>query len=348
MFKQMTEARMSDVHYKYDEASGLKSIIAIHNTSRGPALGGCRIIPYASEEDALTDAVRLARGMSYKAALAGMDLGGGKSVIMEPKGAYDRKALLQAFGRFVSELDGRYITAMDSGATVADMDSIATQTRHVTCTSDSGNPGPLTAEGVFYGIKAILKAHRDLPDSLKGVRIAVQGLGNVGFALCQLLRKEGAQLLVTDIDESRTSLCVKELNATAVSPHDIHKTPCEIFSPCGLGGILNQTSIPELNCAAVAGSANNQLLTKNDGDELHKRGILYAPDYVINAGGLVFVAMGHQGSSYSDMQRRIQGIEQTLLQIFTQQHQRNIPSSLIADDLAEAILYNSDSTQLSA
>ena len=339
MFRQMTEARMNDLHYKYDEETGLQSIIAIHNTRRGPALGGCRIIPYASGDEALTDAMRLAKGMSYKAALAGLDLGGGKAVIMEPEGSYDRTRLFQAFGRFIEELNGRYITAMDSGSTVADMDAIATQTRHVTCTSDSGSPAPLTAEGVFYGIKATLKAHKDLPDNLNGVRIAVQGLGNVGYALCQLLHREGAKLLIADIDESRVARCVHEFKATPVATSEIHTVNCEIFSPCGLGGILNQDTIPQLNCTAVAGSANNQLLTEADGTALHQRDILYAPDYVINSGGLVFVAMNHLGSTYADMQRRIQSIHGTLLQIYRHQQQSGLASSLIADQLAEAALF---------
>lgn len=348
MFRQMTEARINDIHCKFDEATGLKSIIAIHSTKRGPALGGCRIIPYSSSNDALTDAIRLAKGMSYKATLAGLNLGGGKSVIMEPEGPYDRRALFEAFGKFIEELGGRYITAMDSGSTVADMDNIARHTRHVTCTSTSGNPAPFTAAGVFQGILAALKAHPDLPQNLKGVKIAVQGLGNVGYALCQLLHQEGVQLLVSDISEARIDLCVKQFKATAVAPDEIYAASCDIFSPCGLGGILNKDSIPQLQCAAVAGSANNQLLTEADGISLYDRGILYAPDYVINAGGLVFVAMSHTGSSESDMHRRILGINDTLLQIFSHQQQSGLPGSLIANQLAENDLFGDSSRQLSA
>lgn len=348
MFRQMTEARMNDLHFKFDEETGLKSIIAIHNTRRGPALGGCRIIPYSSSDEALTDAMRLARGMSYKAVLAGLNLGGGKSVIMEPEGSYDRRALFAAFGRFIDELGGRYITAMDSGSRVGDMDTIAHHTRHVTCTSDSGNPAPLTAEGVFYGIKATLKAHSDLSDNLNGVRVAVQGLGNVGFALCHMLHREGAELLVADIDQKKVDHCIQQFSAKQVATDEIHAMPCEIFSPCGLGGILNKDTIPQLQCAAVAGSANNQLLNDSDGLTLFERDILYAPDYVINAGGLIFVAMSHFGHSQNEMKHRIQGIEETLLQIFSHQQQKMLPSSLIADQLAETELFDDSSQQLSA
>ncbi|OED40290.1 amino acid dehydrogenase [Endozoicomonas sp. (ex Bugula neritina AB1)] len=346
MFRKMTEARINDLHFKFDEATGLRSIVAIHNTRRGPALGGCRIIPYSSDDDALTDAVRLARGMSYKAALAGLNLGGGKAVIMEPEGSYDRIALFKAFGSFIKELGGRYITAMDSGSTVEDMDAIASQTQHVTCTSNCGSPAPLTAEGVFYGIQATLKAHNDLPNTLKGVRVAIQGLGNVGYSLCQLLHKEGAQLLVADIDEIRVTRCVQEFGAIAVPTSEIHAVPCELFSPCGLGGGLNKETIPQLKCAAVAGSANNQLLTEVDGISLHQRNILYAPDYVINSGGLVFVAMNHYGSSHAKMKRQILNIHDTLLDIFRLQQQKNLSSNVIANQLAESILFNNqtDST----
>ncbi|MGI9282943.1 MAG: Leu/Phe/Val dehydrogenase [Endozoicomonas sp.] len=348
MFRQITEARLNDIHLKYDEASGLRAIVAIHNTRRGPALGGCRIIPYTSTEDAVTDAIRLAKGMSYKAALAGLDLGGGKSVIMEPEGPYDREKLFRAFGQFIDELGGRYITAMDSGSRVSDMDIIATQTQHVSCTSSSGNPAPSTALGVYKGIQATLKAHQEFGLSLKGMTVAVQGLGNVGFALCQLLHQDGAKLIVTDIDEQKVQQCVQEFGATAVNAEEIYSVPCDIFSPCGLGGILSENTISQLQCAAVAGSANNQLLTPECGQLLFDKGILYAPDYLINAGGLIFVAMTHQGKSQNEMNHRINAIEDTLLQVYRHEQQRRAPSSLIADHMAEVLLYEEQSGQLSA
>lgn len=348
MFRQITEARVNDVHFKYDESSGLKAIIAIHNTRRGPALGGCRIIPYTSSEEALTDAIRLAQGMSYKAALAGLDLGGGKSVIMEPEGPYDREKLFQAFGRFIEELGGRYITAMDSGTTVADMDTIATQTAHVSCTSSSGSPASSTALGVYHGILATLKAHKDLSSSLKGMRISVQGLGNVGYSLCQLLHRDGAKLIVADIDEQKVQQCAREFGATAVNTNEIYSVPCELFSPCGLGGILDKGNIQKLQCAAVAGSANNQLLTPECGKQLFDRDILYAPDYLINAGGLIFVAHSHLKKSDSELKYRLERIGDTLLQIFRQEQQVGLPSSVIADQMAEASLFSNNPNQLSA
>lgn len=348
MFRQITEARMNDIHIKHDEHSGLKSIIAIHNTRRGPSLGGCRFIPYPSFDDAVTDAIRLARGMSYKAALAGLDLGGGKSVIMHPEGDYDRTELFKAFGRFVDELGGRYITAMDSGTKVSDMDTIATRTRHVTCTSSSGNPAPSTAKGVYYGILSTLKAHKAFGNTLKGMTIAVQGLGNVGYALCQLLHRGGARLIVSDIDETKVEQCIREFGARGVSPEEIHSVPCDIFSPCGLGGVLNETSIEQLQCAAVAGSANNQLLTEACGEQLFNKGILYAPDYLINAGGLIFVSMAYYQKSHRELNLRIKGIGETLLQIFRRQQQQQEPASLIADQMAEAMLFGDELRQLSA
>ena len=348
MFRQIAEAHLDNLHLKYDEASGLKSVIAIHNTRRGPALGGCRTIPYTSSEDAITDAIRLARGMSYKAALAGLDLGGGKAVIMEPPGNYDRKALFKAFGRFVNELGGRYATAMDSGTTVMDMDTIATQSAHVSCTSDCGSPAPYTAEGVYYGILACLKAHPDLPDSLKGVRVAVQGLGNVGFVLCQRLHADGALLTVADINPQRVEQCRLEFNAKVVATDDIYSTSCDLFAPCGLGGILNSDTIGQLRCAAIAGAANNQLLTEQDGIDLFSRNILYAPDYLINSGGLIFVAMNYLRHSQIDMQRKIENINGTLLQIFSRQNQVGLPASIIADQMAEEMVYGRELTEFSA
>ncbi len=347
MFRQITEAQINDLHFKYDRISGLQSIIAIHNTQRGPALGGCRIIPYSSSQEAIGDAIRLAKGMSYKAALAGLSLGGGKAVIMEPEGSYSRKQLFTAFGRFVDELGGRYITAMDSGTTIEDMDVIVQQSQYVTCTSTSGSPAPYTARGVFFGIQACLKACPALSDSLSGTRIAVQGLGNVGYELCDLLHQQGAHLVVADIDENRLNACVDQFGAEAVSTDIIHKVPCDIFSPCGLGGILTEQTIAELQCQAVAGSANNQLLTPECGYLFLQRGILYAPDYLINAGGLIFIGMGHQGHSIEQANQHIKGIEQTLLRVFKKEQQSGVPSNIIADQMAEAILFDASSSQMS-
>ena len=348
MFRQITEVRMNDIHIKYDEHSGLKSIIAIHNTRRGPSLGGCRFIPYPSFDDAVTDAIRLAQGMSYKAALAGLDLGGGKSVIMMPEGDFDRTELFSAFGRFVDELGGRYITAIDSGTSVSDMDIIASQTHHVSCTSASGNPGPSTAKGVYYGILSTLRARKEFGHTLKGMTIAVQGLGSVGYALCQLLHRDGARLVVSDIDDDKVEQCIREFGARGVNPSEIHSTSCDIFSPCGLGGVLNEQTIDQLQCGAVAGSANNQLLTPECGEQLFNRDILYAPDYLINAGGLIFVAMTHARKSHHEMNLRIKGIGETLLQVFRRQQQQQEPVNRIADQMAEAMLFGDEFRQLTA
>ena len=348
MFRQITEARMNDIHIKYDEHSGLRSIIAIHNTRIGPSLGGCRFIPYPSFDDAVTDAIRLAQGMSYKAALAGLDLGGGKSVIMMPEGDFDRTELFSAFGRFVDELGGRYITAIDSGTGVSDMDIIATQTRHVSCTSANGNPAPSTAKGVYYGILSTLKVHKGFGNTLKGMTIAVQGLGSVGYALCKLLHRDGARLVVSDIDDDKVEQCIREFGARGVNPEEIYSTPCDIFSPCGLGGILNEQTIDQLQCGAIAGSANNQLLTPECGEQLFNRGILYAPDYLINAGGLIFVAMMHARKSNEELNHRIKGIGETLLQVFRRQQQQQEPVNRIADQMAEAMLFGDEIRQLTA
>ncbi|WP_330924049.1 Leu/Phe/Val dehydrogenase [Candidatus Sororendozoicomonas aggregata] len=348
MFSQIIEAQVNDLHFKFDEVSGLRSIIAIHNTQRGPALGGCRIIPYSSSQDAIRDAIRLAKGMSYKAALAGLSLGGGKAVIMEPEEPYSRKQLFTAFGRFVDELGGRYITAMDSGATIEDMDVIAQQSPHVTCTSSTGSPAPFTAKGVLFGIEACLKSLPKLSGSLSGLCVAVQGLGNVGYELCGLLHQRGARLIVADIDENKVNACVDLFGAEAVSTDTIHKASCDIFSPCGLGGILTEQSISELQCHAVAGAANNQLLTPECGYLLFQRGILYAPDYLINAGGLIFVAMEHQRWSMEQASLHVQRIEQTLLKIFKKEQQSGQPSNIIADQMANAILFDRSSSQTSA
>ena len=339
MFRQIVEAKVNDIHLKYNEKSGLKAVIAIHSTLRGPSLGGCRIIPYGRTEDAITDVIRLAQGMSYKAALAGLSLGGGKAVIMEPEYNYSREKLFKDFGRFVEELNGRYITAMDSGTSVIDMDNIASETKYVTCTSSVGNPGSYTAKGVFLGIKACIESCSGLNKNLSGMRIAIQGLGNVGSSLCELLRAEGAVLLVSDIDKNKINKCIEQFGATGIDPEDIYKTPCDIFSPCGLGGIIHEKSINELKCKAVAGSANNQLLTPEAGQLLLQKGILYAPDYLINAGGLIFVAMKYLGGGSQELDKRIDGIYYTLLNIFKEEQASGKSSNIIADQMAEAILF---------
>ncbi|WP_431687649.1 Leu/Phe/Val dehydrogenase [Hahella sp. NBU794] len=337
MFDLLDKYRVNELHVRDDADSGLKAIIAIHNTRFGPALGGCRFISYDSTEAALLDAVRLARGMSYKAVLAGVEQGGGKSVIMKPKGAYDAEKLFRTFGRFIESLNGRYITAIDSGTSAREMDYIRRETNHVTSTSDEDNPSLYTARGVFEGIKAAVayKLKRDLG----GVQVAVQGVGNVGYLLCKFLYQAGAKLVVTDIDSARIQRVKEEFNAEATSPADIYRTPCDVFAPCGLGGVINDKTLEQLHCAIVAGSANNQLGETRHGDALHQRGVLYAPDYVINAGGLIYASLHHSGNKQLLIDDKTARIANTLTEIFTQSEQQRAPTSEIADQLAEMRLY---------
>ncbi|GGO82339.1 leucine dehydrogenase [Marinobacterium nitratireducens] len=337
MFRQLENAGLADLHFASDPETGLRAIVAIHSTKRGPAIGGCRFIEYASDDEAITDAIRLARGMSYKAALADLPHGGGKAVVLKPAGNFDRSALMQSFGRFVDSLGGRYITAMDSGTQVTDMDAIATQTRWVSCTSQAGDPSPYTAQGVFEGICAAVH-HRLERDRLTGVRIALQGLGHVGLALARQLHAAGAQLLVSDLDRTRVGQAVQAFGARALAPEEIYAAPADVFCPCGLGAIINDDSIAQLNCAIVAGSANNQLAEARHGELLRQRGILYAPDYLINAGGLIFVALHHAGAPASAIAAKVQGIGNQLTALFEQADREGRPTSEVADSRAEAII----------
>ncbi|MCQ4347638.1 amino acid dehydrogenase [Pseudomonas stutzeri] len=340
MFAIMENARLEELHLASDPATGLRAIIAIHNTHLGPALGGCRYLTYADEDSALRDAVRLARGMSYKAALAGLAQGGGKAVIVRPPHVADRAALFEAFGRFIDTLGGRYITAVDSGTSGADMDCIARHTPHVTSTTAGGDPSPHTALGVFAGIRATARARLG-GDSLEGLCVAVQGLGHVGFALAEHLAAAGARLLVSDIDEGRLALAVERLGARPVAADALIGAPCDILVPCGLGGVINPQSIDRLRCAAVAGAANNQLDSPEMGDELAARGILYAPDYVINSGGLIFVALQHQGRSPAEITAHLAQIGHRLEEIYSEAQAERRSPARVADDLAERLIYGS-------
>ena len=276
------------VVFCHDAESGLKAIIALHNLNRGPALGGCRMWNYASEDEALTDALRLARGMTYKSALAGLPYGGGKAVIIGDSRTMKSPALFQAMGRFVETLGGRYIIAEDVGIGVADVQIMARETRHVAGTPEggAGDPSPATAYGVYMGIKAAVK-HKLGSDSLSGVTVAVQGLGHVGQSLCRYLSGDGAKLTVTDINQAAVAAMAGELGARAVEPDAIYGTAAEVYAPCALGATVNDGTIKVLRMPIIAGSANNQLAAPRHGLELLKRGILYAPDYVINAGGVI-------------------------------------------------------------
>ncbi len=339
MFEQMSKMGLQEIHFKRDEQSGLCAIIAVHNLNLGDGLGGCRFIEYPSTELAIKDAMRLAQGMSYKSALAGLSQGGAKSVIVKPKKIHDRTKLFEAFGDFVNEMGGRYITAVDSGTKSSDMDIIASKTKFVTSTSQMGDPSLYTAQGVFECIKTCLTLVKNLPNDLSATKIAVQGLGNVGYILCKLLSQAGATLFVSDIDTEKVDQCCREFSATSVKPEDIYTLNCDVFSPCGLGGILNEKNIKKLNCKAVIGSANNQLNELKDGESLHEKGILYAPDYLVNSGGLIFVSLKYQGHDEATISKRILNIPKKLEEIIIEQKDNPNSMSFLTNSAAQRILY---------
>lgn len=276
-----------------DEESGLHAVIAIHDTRRGPGVGGCRMWPFENEDAALFDALRLSRGMSQKNAVAELPLGGGKSVILGDPARHKSEALLRAFGRCVERLGGRYVVAEDVGIRVDDIEVIALETEHVAGRrggrAASGDPSPFTAQGVHVGLRQAVTRHLSRED-LRGLRVAVQGVGSVGMALCERLHAEGARLLVSDPSEARTQEAAKRFDAEIVAPDAILASECEVFAPCALGGILDDNGVERLRARVVAGAANNQLGLPRHGDALAARGILYVPDFVLNAGGIVNVA----------------------------------------------------------
>ncbi len=320
---------LAELHIKFDEATGMQAVVAIHNTHLGPALGGCRFIEYVDHHAALLDAMRLAQGMSYKAASLDLPLGGGKAVILKPKETFDRNGYFSAFGQFVQTLGGRYITALDSGTELADMDCIARHTTYVASRSQDGDPAPTTAEGVFLGIQAAVLFHYE-QDSLKNTHVAIQGLGHVGFRLAEHLHAAGARLSVADTNRALVQRAVHTFNATPVAIDRVHALPCDVFAPCALGGVLNATSVTQLQCQIVAGAANNQLAHANLGQLVHDRGILYAPDYIINAGGLIFAA-GQYLQQSDQTHARLQRIPSALLDIFATARRTHQATNTIAD-----------------
>ncbi len=331
------------VVFCHDPASGLKAIVAIHNTSRGAALGGCRMWSYASEDEALEDVLRLSRGMTYKSAMAGLDLGGGKSVIIGDPHTDKSEQLLRAMGRFLNHLHGDYIAAEDSGTSVADLKVMAEETPYVSGITEkpsltgglrNGDPSPSTAFGTFQGIRAAVK-HQLQRDDLKGLKVAVQGLGNVGYRLAEHLAEAGARLLVCDINPQQVESAINKLGATAVSPEEIFAQEVDIFAPCALGAVLNDQSIPQLKASIVAGAANNQLAEERHGLALLQRGILYAPDYVINAGGIIDIACERQGLDELHLNHQLCGIYQTLLDLFARSTREERPTNIIANLMAE-------------
>lgn len=323
-----------------DEESGLQAIIAVHNTNLGPAAGGCRFWDYEQDELALVDALRLSKGMTYKNAMAGLKLGGGKAVIVGNPKKLKSEALFKAFGKAVNNLNGRYFTAEDVNITTADMAIVNQETEFVSgLEGKSGNPGPFTALGTFLGIKAAVK-HKMSLDSLEGITVAVQGLGSVGYSLCERLHEAGAKLVVTDINESILDKAATELNAKVVSLDDIYHQDADVFSPCALGASINDDTIKQLKAVIVAGCANNQLAESRHDKILHDKGILYAPDYVINAGGIINVALEIYPEPYDAEKATslVNNIYNTLTSVFENSAREQRPTGEIADEMARKII----------
>ncbi|MBN8431212.1 Glu/Leu/Phe/Val dehydrogenase [Microbulbifer salipaludis] len=332
-----------EVAFYHDAKSGLKAIIAVHNTNLGPALGGCRMWPYADDAEALNDVLRLSRGMTYKSAMAGLKLGGGKSVIIGDPRKQKTPELLRAMGDFLNTLGGRYITAEDSGTSVADMKIIAERSQFVSGViagqEHGGDPSPSTAYGVFVGLQAAA-AHRWGRTDLKGLKVSIQGVGNVGFRLGKLLQEAGAELFVTDIFQDNVDRAVAELGATAVSSEEIFDLDVDLFAPCALGAILNDNTIDRLKVGAIAGAANNQLAEERHAQVLKDKGILYAPDYVINAGGIIDVyyqQLGQEQGEYNaeQVKAHIETIGTTMQEVFQRADETGETTAHVADQIAE-------------
>jgi leucine dehydrogenase len=319
----------------HDPASGYRGIIAIHDTRLGPALGGTRFWHYQDDREALVDALRLSRGMTYKAAVAGLNLGGGKSVIIGDNKTTRREPIFRAHGRHVESLNGRYITAEDVGTSTTDMEFIRAETEHVTgLLGKSGDPSPVTAYGVYNGIKAC--AHvRYGSDSLSGKAVVVQGCGHVGYSLCKLLFEDGAKLFVADIDPQRVKTVVQDFKAIALKEDDVYRQEADIFAPCALGAVVNDKTLPQFKVDIIAGAANNQLAEDRHGQQIEARGILYAPDYVINGGGLINVNAELHGWSLERARNKAGEIYDTILRVFDIAKEERIPSYQAADRLAE-------------
>lgn len=335
IFDRLAEMGHEQLVICHDRAAGYRGIIAIHSTTLGPALGGTRFWSYASDEEAIIDALRLARGMTYKNAVAGLNLGGGKAVIIGNNKTKKREMLFRAHGRFVETLGGRYVTAEDVGTSTGDMDFVHMETDYVAgLAARSGDPSPVTAHGVFRAIQASARWRWESCD-LAGRTVAIQGCGNVGFYLAKELDEAGAKLVVSDIDADRVKRVVAETGATAVGPEEIYGQRADIFAPCALGGIINDETIPQLKVEIVAGGANNQLLEERHGDELERRNILYAPDYVANAGGVINVYSELAGWDMERARRKAGEIYDTVLSIFEIARTDGVPTYVAADRLAE-------------
>ena len=333
---QITELNFPDYERVASAVDGdYRGFVAIHSTKLGPAVGGTRFWKYENEKAAIKDLLRLARGMTYKNALAGIPFGGGKSIVLRPDGAIDREKIFRAHGRFVETLGGRYITAEDVGTSPADMEFVRMETNHVAgLLGKSGDPSPVTARGVFRALQAAAK-HRWGSDDVEGKTVALQGCGNVGYHLAANLHHAGARLIVSDVDPLKVERIVSEFSALAVTPEEIYATNADIFAPCALGGIINDETISQLKVEIVVGGANNQLLEPRHGDELDRLGILYAPDYAANAGGMISGCRELLGWEASQSAAKVEEIYDTLLGIFRMAEAERIPTYRAADRLAE-------------
>lgn len=339
IFETLSSTGHEQVVFCNDDATGLKAIIAIHDTTLGPALGGCRMWDYKTEEEALEDVLRLSKGMTYKAAVSGLPLGGGKSVIIGDPKELKNESFFRTFGRFVDSLAGRYITAEDVNIRVKDMEWVALETPYVTGISSklnsSGDPSPVTAWGVYYGIKASVK-HKLGKDSLSGLKVSVQGCGSVGSYLTKYLVEEGAKVCIADLDNTKVKSLVDNFGVEAVDLSKIHSISADVFAPCALGAILNDDTIPAIESPIIAGGANNQLLNEaKHAAMLQERNILYAPDYVINAGGLMNVCQELQGYDQQAAQTKAEGIYDTLLSIYETSDHQGITTIAASNKIAE-------------
>ncbi len=338
VFELMSDMGHEQIAFCYDKVSGLKAIIAIHDTTLGPALGGTRMWNYDTEEEAIVDALRLSQGMTYKSAAMGLNLGGGKGVIIADSRKDKSEELWRAYGRFVDSLGGRYITAEDVGTSPEDLAIVAEETEFAGgLMHKSGDPSPATAYGVFVGIQAAIE-HLDGSSDLTGTKVAIQGVGSVGYVLCDYLHDAGAELIVSDIYEDKVERVVRDFGAEVADPDDIYGVACDVYSPCALGAVINDTTLPQLNCRVVAGAANNQLEERHHGDALRQKGILYATDFVINGGGVTNVYHEFHPGGYSKelAYKKIAGIGGQLHRIFETSEKEDIPTHVAAERIARA------------
>ncbi|MBL8650082.1 MAG: Glu/Leu/Phe/Val dehydrogenase [Sphingopyxis sp.] len=342
MLQYPVELPHEAVHLFHDDETGLRAVVAIHSTALGPAIGGCRVQRYASESDATRDALRLSEAMTYKNALAGLDFGGGKAVIMLPDdGAFDRPKLFAAFGRCVQSLCGRFVTAEDAGSTVADMQAVARTTPHVAglpqrANGLGGDPSPWTARGVFLAMRAAVAEQGG--GGLDGAVVGVQGLGHVGMVLADLLNGAGAKLLVSDIDETRVAHAVARFGAERVAPDKIVTAPMDILAPCALGGAIDTTTVHRVQARLICGGANNQLAHPALGLELARRGILYAPDYLVNAGGIIAVCAEYRGGDVAAIEAKVADIGPRLVATMRAADQHGGTPNLLVDRQARRIV----------